>query len=101
MSGNGNISLTPATTGTYAGILIFQSRDNTKVLTLSGNGIVMPGGLIYAPKAALAISGNGQFKGSLIVDTVNISGNTILNTADRRRPNRLYARRDPLGLRRQ
>ena len=79
LSGNGTISLTPATTGTYAGILIFQSRDNTKVLTFSGNGIVMPGGLIYAPKAALAISGNGQFKGSIIVDTINISGNTILN----------------------
>ncbi len=39
----------------------------------------MPGGVIYAPTAALSISGNGQFKGSLDVNTVNISGNTILN----------------------
>ena len=81
LSGNGNISLNPAASGTYAGILLFQSRDNTKVITLSGNGIVMPGGLLYAPAAPLAISGNGQFKGSLVVDSINISGNTILNTA--------------------
>ena len=79
LSGNGNISLTPMTTGTYAGILIYQPSGNTHGLSLSGNGMVIPGGLIYAPKAPLTISGNGQFKGSIIVDTVNISGNTILN----------------------
>ncbi len=79
LSGNGNISLTPMTSGPYDGILFFQPRTNTKTITLSGNGIVMPGGLIYAPTAPLGISGNGQFRGSLIVDTINISGNTILN----------------------
>ena len=48
----------------------------------------MPGGLIYAPEAALAISGNGQFKGSIIAGTMNISGNTIFNqvASDRARP---------------
>src|SRR5262249_35095788 len=35
LSGNGNISLTPDTTGDYAGILIFQARDNTRALSLS------------------------------------------------------------------
>jgi MBG domain (YGX type)/Bacterial Ig-like domain (group 3) len=32
LSGNGNISLTAPTTGAYAGVLIFQSRHNTKDL---------------------------------------------------------------------
>ncbi len=77
LSGNGNISLTPASTGTYAGILIFQSRDNTSSVALSGNGIVMPGGTIYAAAAPLIISGNGQFKGSLVVATLSASGNAI------------------------
>ena len=58
------------TTGTYAGILIFQARDNTSASTLSGNGMVMPGGVIYAPAAPLTMSGNGQFKGSLVVNTL-------------------------------
>src|SRR5262249_46793849 len=30
LSGYGNISLTAATTGTYANVLIFQSRDNSR-----------------------------------------------------------------------
>ncbi len=79
LSGNGAISLTPMTTGAYANILIFQSRNNTKVLTLSGNGMVIPGGLIYAPAAAILSSGNGQFKGSIVASTMNISGNSIIN----------------------
>ncbi len=80
LSGNGNISLTAPTSGTYDGILLFQSRDNTRALSLSGNGLVIPGGLIYAPAAQLVLSGNGQFQGSSIVDTLNISGNSIFNT---------------------
>ncbi len=79
LTGNGNISLSPMTTGDYAGILIFQARDNAKAITLSGNGIVMPGGTLYAPAAALGVSGNGHFKGSVIVDTITISGNSIFN----------------------
>ncbi len=81
LSGNGAISLTPTTTGAYANILIFQSRNNTKVLTLSGNSMVIPGGLIYAPAAAILSNGNGQFKGSIVANTMNVSGNSILNEA--------------------
>ena len=57
LSGNGSYNLTPPTTGTYAGIVIFQSRDNTKALTVSGNASGMTG-TIYAPAAQLAESGN-------------------------------------------
>ena len=37
LSGNGTYSLSAPTTGTYAGILIFQDRTNAAALTLSGN----------------------------------------------------------------
>ena len=77
LSGNGNISLTAPTTGTYAGILIFQSHDNISTVAFSGNGITMPGGVVYAPAAALTMSGNGQFKGSLVVKTLALSSNAI------------------------
>jgi streptogramin lyase len=79
LSGNGNISLSPMTTGTYAGILLDQPSANTSALALAGNAITIPGGVIYAPAAALTMSGNGQFKGSFIVSTINVSGNGILN----------------------
>ena len=57
LSGNGSYNLTPMTTGTYAGIVIFQTRDNSKAMTISGNASGMTG-TIYAPAAALSESGN-------------------------------------------
>ena len=53
LSGNGNITLTPMASGAYTSIMIYQSPTNTNVITLSGNGMVIPGGLIYAPAAAI------------------------------------------------
>ncbi len=79
LSGNGSYTLTPPTTGTYAGIVIFQSRDNTKALTISGNAAGMTG-VIYAPAAALSESGNAQLSASIDVDTLSISGNGVSNT---------------------
>ena len=49
LSGNGAVSLTPATSsGTYAGILLYQARDNAKALTFSGNAMQGITGTIYA-----------------------------------------------------
>ncbi len=79
LSGNGSYNLSPPTTGTYAGIVIFQSRDNTKALTISGNASGMSG-TIYAPAAQLAESGNAQLNASIDVDTLSISGNGVSNT---------------------
>ncbi len=79
LSGNGSYNLSPMTTGAYAGIVIFQTRDNSTALTISGNASGMSG-MIYAPKAALTESGNAALDVSLIVDTLSISGNGAANT---------------------
>ena len=79
LSGNGSYNLSPPTTGTYAGIVIFQTRDNSKALTVSGNASGMTG-TVYAPAAQLAESGNASLNAALIVDTLTISGNGIANT---------------------
>ena len=79
LSGNGSYNLSPPTTGTYAGIVIFQSRDNTTALTISGNASGMTG-TIYAPAAALTESGNAELNASIDVDTLSISGNGVSNT---------------------
>ena len=79
LSGNGSYKLTPMTTGTYAGIVIFQTRDNSRAMTISGNASGMTG-TIYAPAAQLAESGNASLNAALIVDTLSISGNGVANT---------------------
>jgi hypothetical protein len=74
LSGNGSTSLTPAATGSYAGVLIFQPSANTQPLTLSGNAMGGGTGTIYAPAAQFSQSGNAQISVTLDVDDVNLSG---------------------------
>jgi hypothetical protein len=78
LSGNGTFSLKAPTTGTYQGILILQPRANTRALSLSGNAVAgITSGIVYAPSALLAISGNAKLQSqvSLVVNTLTISGN--------------------------
>ena len=78
LSGNGSYNLTPSTSGTYAGIVVFQTPDNTKAMTVSGNASGMTG-TIYAPAAPLTESGNALLNAALIVDTLSISGSGVAN----------------------
>jgi len=75
-SGNGTFNLNPPATGVYSGVTFFQARDNTQTLSMSGNAIGMKG-IVYAPKAQLLVTGNGQLQMTLIVDRLNMSGNAI------------------------
>jgi hypothetical protein len=81
LSGNGTISLTPPSSGTYYGILIFQPGENAKALAFSGNAMQGVSGMIYAPAAQLTESGNAQIgtNMSMVVDTLSVSGNAIAN----------------------
>ena len=83
LSGNGTISLTPPSSGSDAGILIYQDRSDTQTLTFSGNGTQGITGVIYAPAAPLVESGNAQIGStsnpvSIVVDTLNLSGNATV-----------------------
>ena len=78
LSGSGSYKLTPPTTGTYAGIVIFQTRDNSKAMTVSGAASGMTG-TIYAPAASLTLSGSGQLNAALDVDTLTLSGAAVAN----------------------
>ena len=76
--------------------MIFQTRDNTQALTVSGNASGMTG-TIYAPAAQLTESGNAQLNLSLIVDTLTITGNGVAerDAECTRRDGRLYPGSDP------
>src|SRR5439155_474834 len=78
LSGNGTFNLTAPTSGSYAGILIFQSRQNSRALTFSGNAMAGMGGTIYAASALLSMSGNARLQNPLIVGMLNLSGNVAL-----------------------
>jgi hypothetical protein len=79
-SGNATVNLSAPTTGTYAGIVLFQSRDNVQTLSLNGN-TSLGGGAIYAPAALLSVSGNGMNHTPLIVNELQVSGNGAVAAA--------------------
>jgi hypothetical protein len=78
LGGTGTFNLTAPTTGTYAGVLIFQSRQNTRALSFSDKARGGMSGTIYAPSALLSMSGNSQLQNPLIVGMLNLSGNVAL-----------------------
>jgi hypothetical protein len=75
LSGNGVFNLTPATSGPYAGVVLFQNRGNTRAISLSGNAAEGLGGTVYAPAALLYLSGNASLAGPVVVNELTLSGN--------------------------
>jgi hypothetical protein len=77
MSGSSTLNLTAASTGNYVGICVFQSRDNTRTISLGGNANVrLNGGLLYAPGATLSLNVNAQIRHNpLILGQLLMSGN--------------------------
>jgi hypothetical protein len=86
LAGQGATTLSPPTSGTYQGITLFQSRTTTDQPTVSvtgtGTAPMYLSGTFYAPKALLAVSGNGTqdtIGAQYISDTLSIGGNGSFN----------------------
>jgi hypothetical protein len=77
ITGQGAITWTPPLTGIYAGMTLFQRRDSTVEVTLSGNGNMNISGVLYAQHALVDVSGNGtNFIGNQVVCwNMNFQGN--------------------------
>jgi len=54
----GRVKLTPPTTGTYAGIVLFQDRAARAAVSVSGAATLT--GTLYAPSAKLSVTGHGN-----------------------------------------
>ncbi len=80
LSNSAVLNLTPASTGTYAGIAIFQSRDNGLGLTFGDQSSTnLNGGLLYASAAAMTVNTNAAVQhGPIVVDTLILHGNAAV-----------------------
>jgi hypothetical protein len=74
LGGSSTVLLTAPTSGAYNGVGIFQARTNTSTFYLSGNAY-LSSGTIYAPRAALNLSGSSNLSAPLIVGQLALSGN--------------------------
>lgn len=79
VSGGGIVTLTAPISGTYQGIVIFQSRTNTNTLSLVGGSTQFVNGAVYAPNAPLSYTGGaaGQSLSTLLIaNTLTFVGNS-------------------------
>jgi hypothetical protein len=75
LTGTGNMSLAPQTSGPYTDLTVFYDRNNDAGLTLSGTPGLSFSGTLYAKSSALALNGTGTTLASLvIVNSATISG---------------------------
>jgi Putative Flp pilus-assembly TadE/G-like len=72
----GTITLNAPTSGTWEGILVFQSRTNASGLSVSG-GTQTYSGAIYALDAPLSIAGGTYTNTTFVCNTISISGGTV------------------------
>lgn len=83
LSGNASVILSAPTSGTYAGVVIYQNRTSTNAVTISGNGGLSLTGTLYAAGATVNLSGNAPLafagaSGKLIAAKLSVTGNGSL-----------------------
>jgi hypothetical protein len=80
LTGNGTLDLTPPSSGTYQGLLVFYDRENGCGMAITGNGGASTAAdTIYGKSALLTLTGNGGSLDSMIVtDSVTVTGNGSL-----------------------
>jgi Flp pilus assembly protein TadG len=77
LSGTGSVSLSPMSTGMYAGITVFQDRSSATAATMSGAGNMSNTGTFYFPDATLNLSGTSGVTAvgaQIIAKNLNFSG---------------------------
>jgi Flp pilus assembly protein TadG len=80
-SDSGQIYLTPPTTGIYQGLTLFQDRNATPSLSVSGGGDMYITGTFYAANALMNVNGGGSgHVGSQFISRfLELGGNGALN----------------------
>jgi hypothetical protein len=82
ISGSRVLVLSAPTSGTYNGLLFFQSRSDYKAMSFSGSTGSDVQGIIYAPKADLTYTGStgATFHTDVVVDSVTITGSATIHS---------------------
>ena len=82
LAGTAQGNLTPPTSGPYQGITIFQDRNSTTPMSVTGNGQLTMSGTLYAASALLTVAGNGAVNligAQYISYDLKIDGNGIFD----------------------
>jgi Flp pilus assembly protein TadG len=84
MAGGAAVNLRAPSSGTWQGVLMFQSRNNSNAATLVGGTTMQMNGVLYFPRANLTYTGGSGADAvatTLVADTLRLVGNTYINAA--------------------
>jgi hypothetical protein len=75
LSGNAVVNLSPATSGTFNGILIYEPKQDSNAIQIQTNAALQDSGNIYAPSARIILSGTAPvLTGGIVADALTVSG---------------------------
>jgi hypothetical protein len=85
VNGNSVVKLSPPSDGDYAGITIFQARDNPSSMDIAGTSGSDISGFIYAPDASITYTGNSDTSAGdgclrVVGDAVEMNGNSAIKS---------------------
>lgn len=84
VNGNAITDLSPPASGPYAGITIYQARDDTAALQVNGTSGSNLTGYVYAPAAPITYTGNASVTNQncirIIGDTITMTGNSYVKS---------------------
>lgn len=85
INGNEVVQLTPPTSGSYAGITIFQEKSNDNTISINGGSESYIKGFVYAPGAHLFYAGNSATTTlsqclRLVGKTIEMTGNSDIKS---------------------
>jgi Flp pilus assembly protein TadG len=83
--GTGTVNLSPPTSGTYEGVVLYQSRTNSNQLQLQfGSSSAAINGVIYAPDAEIYLQDSGggvTLTSDLVAKSINNKASTLTVTS--------------------
>lgn len=89
-TGSGGFNLSAPMTGPDAGMLFFQSANNTNDMNIKGSGNSTLNGNIYAPSAGVNLTGSSGTTlpiGKIVVKNINLSGSGNISVTNAFTPN--------------
>jgi Flp pilus assembly protein TadG len=81
INGNTTLNLTAPTSGTFSGILFYQSSTDASTATMNGNSNNSIQGIFYFPDAKITMNGNSstQMYTDFVAKSIDLTGNLTFN----------------------
>jgi hypothetical protein len=89
-TGSGGFNLSAPTTGADAGMLVFQPASNTNAINIVGSSSSTLNGNIYAPSAAVNLTGSAGATlpiGNIISNNIVLTGSGTISVTNAYNPN--------------